>query len=93
MIRSFKDRRTEAVFAGRRPKGFPSDLFKIARRRLAIMDAAPTLESLRVPPGNRLHPLTGDRAGQHAIRVNEQFRICFRWTLMGPAEVEMTDYH
>lgn len=93
MIRSFKDRMTEAVFEGRRPKGFPSDLVVVARRKLGMVDAAPTLESLRIPPGNHLHPLTADRAGQHSIRINDQFRICFRWTEAGPEQVEITDYH
>lgn len=84
---------TEAVFNGQRPKGFPSDLLGVARRRLLMLHAAPSLDSLRVPPGNRLHPLTGDRAGQHAIRINDQFRLCFRWTDAGPQDVEITDYH
>jgi proteic killer suppression protein len=58
-----------------------------------MLNAAPTLESLRVPPGNRLEALKGDRQGQHSIRVNDQFRVCFVWTAAGPAEVEVTDYH
>jgi proteic killer suppression protein len=93
MIRSFKDRTTEAVFHGMRPKGFPADIFTIARRKLAMLNAAPSLDSLRVPPGNRLHALSGDRAGQHAIRVNDQYRVCFRWSDPGPTEVEVVDYH
>lgn len=93
MILTFKDRTTEAVFYGRRPKGFPSDLFSIARRKLAMLNAAASLDSLRVPPGNRLHSLVADRSGQHAIRINDQFRICFRWTDLGPTEVEVIDYH
>jgi toxin HigB-1 len=58
-----------------------------------MLDAAPDLDALKVPPGNRLHPLKRDRAGQHAIRINDQFRICFRWTDLGPEDVEITDYY
>ena len=93
MIVSFKDRKTEAVASGRLPKGFPTDLLKATRRKLQMIEAAPSLDTLRVPPGNHLHPLKGDRAGQYAIRINDQFRICFRWTDAGPADVEITDYH
>ena len=93
MIRSFKDRLTEAVFRGESPKGFPSDLVKIVRRKLGNLAAAVDLRDLRQPPGNQLEVLTKDRRGQHSIRVNDQFRICFRWTLQGPTDVEVTDYH
>jgi proteic killer suppression protein len=93
MIRSFRDRVTEAVFHGESPKGFPSDLVKIARRKLGYLDAAIDLRDLREPPGNRLEALKGDRQGQYSIRINDQFRICFRWTPEGPDEVEVTDYH
>ena len=93
MIRSFADRTTRAVFDGHRPQGFPPDLFRVARRKLGMLDAATTLDSLNVPPGNRLHPLKSDREGQHAIRINDQFRICFRWTHAGPEDVELVDYH
>lgn len=93
MIRSFADRTTEAVFQGRRPKGFPSEIFAASRRKLAYLDRAADLNDLRAPPGNRLHQLVGDRAGQHAIWVNDQYRICFRWTEAGPEEVEIVDYH
>jgi toxin HigB-1 len=93
MIKSFRDRRTEAVFRGERPKGFPPDLVKVTRRKLAYLDAAVDLHDLRLPPGNRLEALSGDRHGWHSIRVNDQFRICFRWTPDGPADVEMADYH
>ncbi len=93
MIRTFQDRMTEAVFRGESPKGFPADLVKVARRKLGYLDAANDLRDLRVPPGNRLEALTGDRAGQHSIRINDQFRICFRWTPQGPIDVEVTDYH
>ncbi|MDI3468727.1 MAG: Toxin HigB [Pseudolabrys sp.] len=93
MIKSFRDRKTEAVFRGESPKGVPSDLVRIARRKLGYLDAAVDLHDLRVPPGNKLEALTGDRRGQHSIRINDQFRVCFRWTPDGAADVEMTDYH
>ena len=93
MIRSFKDRVTEAVFQGRCPKGFPADLFSVARRKLGMLDAAVSLNSLRVPPANRLEALTKNRKGQHSIRINDQWRICFRWTRSGPEDVEIVDYH
>ena len=93
MIQSFYDRLTEAVAQGRAPKGFPPDLFKAARRKLAILDKANSLDDLKAPPSNRLHALKEDRAGQHAIAVNDQFRLCFVWTDAGPERVEFTDYH
>ena len=65
----------------------------MANRKLLIIDAAETLNDLRVPPGNRLEHLRGDRAGQHSIRINDQWRICFTWSSSGPADVEITDYH
>lgn len=93
MIRGFKDRTTEAVYRGESPKGFPSDLVKVARRKLGYLDAAVGLNDLRAPPGNRLEALSKDRRGQHSIRINDQFRICFTWTPEGPMNVEITDYH
>jgi proteic killer suppression protein len=93
MIRSFKDAATEALFNGEIGKGFPADLVKVARRKLGYLHAAKTLFDLRVPPGNRLEVLKGDRPGQHSIRVNDQFRICFVWTAVGPEAVEFADYH
>jgi proteic killer suppression protein len=93
MIKSFRDRITEAVYNGESPKGFPSDLVKVARRKLGYLDAAGDLRDLRLPPGNRLEALSGDRKGQHSIRINDQFRICFSWTSDGPTDVEVTDYH
>ncbi|MGV7214570.1 type II toxin-antitoxin system RelE/ParE family toxin [Bradyrhizobium sp. UFLA05-112] len=93
MIRNFRDRTTEAVFNGENPKGFPADLIKVARRKLRYLHAADNLGDLRSPPGNRLEALMGDRKGQHSIRINDQFRICFIWTLEGSAEVEIVDYH
>ena len=93
MIRSFRDRMTEAVFQGQCPKGFPTDIFPVARRKLGMLDAALTLDALRVPPANRLEALKKDRKGQHSIRINDQWRVCFRWTNLGPEAVEIVDYH
>jgi proteic killer suppression protein len=93
MIRAFADKRTRMVFAGESPKGFPSDILKIARRKLKMVDAALVLIDLRVPPGNRLEALTGDRKEQYSIRINDQWRICFVWTPEGPTNVEIVDYH
>lgn len=93
MIRSFKGRLTEQVAQGKNPKGFPADLLKVARRKLLMLDNAVALEDLRVPPANRLEALKGDRAGQHSIRVNDQFRLCFRWVDGGAEDVQFVDYH
>ena len=93
MIRSFRDKRTAAVFTGRVPKGFPPDLLRPARRKLDLLDAAAKLDDLRIPPGNQLEALKGDRAGQHSIRINEQWRLCFQWTDAGSYDVEIVDYH
>ncbi len=93
MIRSFRNKLTEAVFNGERPKGFPADLLQVARRKLRYLNAAVDLGDLRSPPGNRLEALAGDRRRQHSIRINDQFRVCFVWTAEGPAEVEVVDYH
>lgn len=93
MIKSFRDATTEAVYNGEYPKGFPTDIVKVARRKLRYLNAATTLEDLKAPPGNRLEALKGDRAGQHSIRVNDKFRLCFTWAREGPTGVEITDYH
>lgn len=93
MIASFKDKRTAAVWAGRLPKGFPADVANAVRRKLRMVDAAILLSDLEVPPGNRLEALKGDRRGQHSIRVNDQWRVCFIWREGGAHEVEVTDYH
>lgn len=93
MIRTFRDKTTQAVFDGETPRGFPGDLVKVARRKLRYLHAAANLGDLRSPPGNRLEALAGDRKGQHSIRINDQFRVCFIWTVEGPAEVEIVDYH
>ncbi|HEY5300451.1 MAG TPA: type II toxin-antitoxin system RelE/ParE family toxin [Acetobacteraceae bacterium] len=93
MIESFRDKRVAAVFLGRMPKGFPADLASAARRKLRMLDAATTLDDLRVPPGNRLERLSGDREGWHSIRVNDQWRVCFIWRDGGAHQVEFVDYH
>jgi toxin HigB-1 len=93
-IKSFKNKMTAELYEGIFPKkGFPQDLVKSARRRLGMLDAAIILNDLRSPSGNKLHELYGVRKGQHAIRINDQFRICFFWTELGAENVEITDYH
>lgn len=92
MIVSFKDADTERLARGIRVRRFAS-IESVIRRKLRQLEIAGVLEDLRVPPGNRLETLRGDRAGQHSIRVNDQFRICFRWTQAGPEDVEILDYH
>jgi proteic killer suppression protein len=93
MIRSFKDKAAETVFDGKCPKGFPADLFRTARRKLEAVHAAIDLDDLRSPPGNRLEALSGDRSGQHSIRINDQLRVCFVWSEGGADDVEIVDYH
>lgn len=93
MIQSTKGKLAQGAFAGKLGKGFPSTLAKRTRTMLAALDAAVVVEDLRFPPGNPLEALKGDRAGQHSIRINGQWRICFVWTPSGPAEVEIVDYH
>lgn len=83
----------EQVLAGKAGKGFPSDLFRVAVRKVAMLEAAIKLDDLRVPPANRLEALSGDRAGQHSIRINDQWRICFTWSDNGPESAEIVDYH
>ena len=93
MIRSFADSRTEALARGQAAKGMPSDVLRRAVNKLFLLDTTTRLEDLRVPPGNRLEILSGTRAGQHSIRVNDQWRICFRWTSDGACDVTFVDYH
>jgi proteic killer suppression protein len=93
VIRSCRSKATEAVFNGENPKGFPADLVRVARRKLRYLNAADDLGDLASPPGNRLEALVGNRKGQHSIRINDQFRICFVWSAEGPADVEIVDYH
>jgi len=92
MIRGFKDRSAERLWMGETVKRFVA-IEKQARRKLDLLDAAVALNDLRVPPGNRLEALAGDRKGQHSIRINDQWRICFVWTEEGPRDVEIVDYH
>ena len=92
-IKSFADKLTEAAFRGKPLKGFPSDLRRVAQRKLTMLNSARTLADLRVPPNNRLEKLTQDRAGQHSIRINDQFRVCFRWQDGDAHEAEIVDYH
>ncbi|MEM8930267.1 MAG: type II toxin-antitoxin system RelE/ParE family toxin [Acidobacteriota bacterium] len=93
MIRSFRDTDTERLFDRCRPRKLPPDIAKRALRKLLILDAAEHLDDLRIPPGNRLEALRGDRLGQHSIRINAQWRLCFRWTDGDAHDVEIVDYH
>ncbi|TWB65674.1 proteic killer suppression protein [Nitrospirillum amazonense] len=93
MIKSTKGKISEAVLTGTLTKGFPADLVRAAQRKLAILHAATTMDDLRVPPGNRLEKLSGDREGQHSIRINDQWRVCFRWDGQDAHDVEIVDYH
>ncbi|MEW6530986.1 MAG: type II toxin-antitoxin system RelE/ParE family toxin [Thermodesulfobacteriota bacterium] len=97
MIVSFKDEGTEDIFNGSNTKAArqtcPESLWKVAVRRLDQLDSVTALRELRVPPGNRLEALTGDRTGQYSIRINERWPICFVWSEGGPDEVEIVDYH
>lgn len=93
MIKSFRDRNTEQLFRRRRVRRLGTDVQKAALRKLRMLDAATSVDELRVPPGNRLERLHGDRAGQYSIRVNRQWRICFRWDTGDAHDVEIVDYH
>lgn len=93
MIKTFADKHTAAVFEGYQVKRLPKEIQNTARRKLKQIDAAAAIESLRIPPGNRLEALRGDRAGQWSIRINDQWRICFRWTDGDAFDVEIADYH
>jgi len=93
MIRSFADPETERIYAGERSRKLPPDIHKRALNRLKLLAAATELNELAVPPGNQLHALKNDRVGQHAIRINDQWRLCFVWRDGGADDVEITDYH
>ena len=97
MIQSFKNKATEDIFNGLSSKIArkicPKNLWKIAARKLDQVDSVLSLDELRIPPGNRLEALTRNRLGQYSVRINDQYRICFKWSETGPTEVEITDYH
>ena len=93
MIKTFKCKETEKLFNRKFIKKLPTNLHRGALRKLIMLDAATVLESLKVPPGNKLEPLKGDRNGQHSIRINIQWRICFVWNSGNVFDVEITDYH
>ena len=94
MIRSFRGKFAESILVGRRaPKGFPADLVRVGRRKLVQINGAGALGDLAVPPGNMLEALKGDLLGKYSIRINDKWRIVFRWTNAGPEEVEIVDYH
>lgn len=93
MIRSFGNSLTEKVWNRERVRALGPELQRAAQKKLRLLNAASELNTLRVPPGNRLEKLSGDRAGQHSIRINDQYRICFTWTDQGADDVEITDYH
>ena len=93
MLRSFRDKDAERIWQRRQSKRLDQATHRAALRKLLILDAADQLRDLRVPPGNRLEKLRGNRANTYSIRVNEQWRLCFRWTAAGPEDVEIVDYH
>ena len=97
MIKSFKDTGTEDIFNGENTKSArkicPSSIWKVASRKLDQLDSVTALQELRIPPNNKLEALSGDRKGQYSIRINDQYRICFVWTNLGPDQVEIVDYH
>jgi proteic killer suppression protein len=93
MIASFQDRETERLWQSGRSRRLPADLQRRAFKKLAILNAAVTLDNLKVPPGNQLEALRGNRAGQHSIRVNDQYRVCFVWRDGNAFEAEIVDYH
>ena len=93
MIESFASTETEKIFRGQVSKKFPKDIQRTARRKLIYLDDAEDLKDLLAPPGNRLEKLKGDKAGQHSIRINDQWRICFKWSSNKAKDVEIVDYH
>ncbi|MDK7748913.1 type II toxin-antitoxin system RelE/ParE family toxin [Brevibacterium sp. UMB10442] len=93
MIQSFADKDTERLWNRERVRSIDSRIHSVALRKLRQLGYVQNLEELRIPPGNSLEALKGDRRGQHSVRINDQWRICFRWTAAGPEEVEIVDYH
>ncbi len=92
MIKTFSCKDTEAIYSGKRCRRW-TNCRRVAERKLQLLDSAASLKALRSPPGNRLEPLIGDRAGQHSIRINDQWRLCFVWSDSGVYDVAITDYH
>ena len=92
-VKNYKNELTNAIASGKSPTGFPSDLVNVARRKLGYWDAATRLDDLKAPPGNMTSRAHQGRAGQHAISVNDKYRVCFTWTEQGPTDVEIVDYH
>lgn len=93
MIQSFACEETRKIYEGRIPRRLPQSLLNVMQRKLRMLDAAASVSDMRVPPNNHLEALKADRKGQHSIRVNRQWRVCFRWTPQGPADVEIVDCH
>ena len=93
MIKNFADPETEIIWSGRRSRKLPPDIQSTALRKLRMLNNARILQDLRVPPGNRLEALSGNRAGEYSIRINDQLRICFKWHEGGPSDVKIVDYH
>lgn len=93
MIRSFADRESERIWHGTPSRRLPADIQQVARRKLRMLNSAATLEDLRIPPANRLEAMKGDRRGQHSIRINDRWRVCFRWKDGDAHDVEIIDYH
>jgi proteic killer suppression protein len=93
VIRSFKDPEAERIFRRERSRKLPQSIHRSTLKKLLVLDAADALDDLRIPPGNRLEKLSGDRVGQHSIRINDQWRICFRWNNGEAMNVEIADYH
>jgi proteic killer suppression protein len=93
VIKSFKSKETEKIFARQRSPKLQNDIQQVALRKLRMLNNAATIKDLRIPPANRLEKLTGDRAGQYSIRINDQWRICFEWRGGDAYDVEITDYH
>lgn len=93
MIKTFKDAETEKIYQRERSRKLPSDIQQVALRKLRMINNAINLNDLRIPPANRLEKLSGNRAGQHSIRINDQWRICFEWRGSDALNVEITDYH
>ena len=93
MIRSFADTEAELIWSGRRSRKLPPDIQSVALRKLRLLNQAQVLQDLRVPPGNRLEALRGDRVGQYSIRINDQWRICFTWSEGAASNVQIVDYH